>query len=101
MTISEAPLSMRELATDLGIDAPYATVVVDDLERRGLVERSVSSSDRRAKVVDLTIEGRTLARRARSILERPPVEMESLSMKQLSTLHHTLSTLMESRRRGA
>ena len=36
--IYKAPSTMGELATTLGIDPPYMTIVVDDLERQGLVD---------------------------------------------------------------
>ena len=97
MRIAESPLTMRELSTVLGIDAPYTTVVVDDLERRGLVERSVSSRDRRAKVVRATIEGRSSAHHARAILERPPIEIASLAGHELAYLHEVLAAVIARR----
>ena len=98
MVIGASRLTMRDLAVALGIDAPYATVVVDDLERRGLVERSVSPDDRRVKVVRLTVEGHSAVRHARSILERPPAQVLSLSERDLTFLHRTLSTIVDERR---
>jgi len=56
--LARRPQSMRELATALGIDPPNATVVVDELERQGLVVRQPHPTDRRAKVVDATPKGR-------------------------------------------
>ena len=37
--IAASPMTMGELATTLGTEKPYATIVVDELERQGLVER--------------------------------------------------------------
>src|ERR1700750_2604770 len=48
--VARRPMSMRELATALGIDPPNATVVVDELEAMGLVRRTPHPTDRRAKV---------------------------------------------------
>jgi len=97
LKIADGPLAMGELSSVLGIDAPYTTVVVDDLERRGLVERSVSSRDRRAKVVRVTTKGRSSAHIATSILERPPSEVSSLGERDLSFLHQILASVIARR----
>ena len=52
--------TMNELATLLGLDKSSATGLVDRAERRGLVTRVPSSSDRRVVLVDLTDAGRAL-----------------------------------------
>lgn len=39
LLLAERPLSLSGLADAMGIDAPYATVIVDSLEGRSLVER--------------------------------------------------------------
>ena len=52
--IARHPMTMGELAAKLGIDAPYATLVVDELERQGLVERGPHPTDRRVKLVTAT-----------------------------------------------
>ena len=59
--IAAEPLTLRKLAEFLVIDAPYATVIVDDLVRRGLAERTTHPGDRRCKVVRPTPEGRVAA----------------------------------------
>src|SRR6202035_3620620 len=45
------PLTLRELAERLAADPPYVTLIVDDLEERGLVQRMPHPKDRRAKLV--------------------------------------------------
>ncbi len=84
--IYKEPSTMGELATFLGIDAPYMTIVVDDLERQGLVERKPHPTDRRAKLVETTARGQELARRARTILNRPPAELAALPEAELTAL---------------
>jgi DNA-binding MarR family transcriptional regulator len=84
--LSGQPMGMSELASALGIDAPYATVVVDDLEAQGLVRRRPHPVDRRAKVVEATRKGRDVARRADAILGTPPPAFDALSRKDLETL---------------
>jgi DNA-binding MarR family transcriptional regulator len=84
--IYKEPSTMGELATYLGIDAPYMTIVVDDLERQGLVERKPHPTDRRAKLVETTARGQELARQARAILNRPPAELAALPEPELEAL---------------
>ncbi|OKP83173.1 transcriptional regulator [Paenibacillus sp. P3E] len=49
--------SMQQLARHLGLDKSSITGLVDRAERRGLVERTVSSSDRRGFNVRATAAG--------------------------------------------
>jgi DNA-binding MarR family transcriptional regulator len=84
--IDQAPVTMGELATILGIDAPYSTIVVDDLERQGLVARKPHPTDRRAKLVETTGQGKEMARQARAILNRPPAELAALPEAELAAL---------------
>ncbi len=52
--------TMNELARLLGLDKSSVTGLVERAERRSLVERAPSPADRRAVLVRLTGEGRTL-----------------------------------------
>jgi DNA-binding MarR family transcriptional regulator len=88
------PLTMRELAGQLAIDAPYTTVVVDDLERRGLVRRSTSSDDRRVKIVTITEAGTRAAGIADKILSEPPPALAALRPAELAELNQILSRLI-------
>ena len=56
----DQPVPMRDLAEALHCDASNITGIVDRLERRRLVERQVSSVDRRVKTLVVTEEGRAL-----------------------------------------
>jgi MarR family transcriptional regulator, organic hydroperoxide resistance regulator len=69
------PLSMGELSTQLGCDPSSATGIVDRLEGKGLVRRVADDTDRRAKRVELTADGRKLRRRIeqRLVAARPSV----------------------------
>ncbi|MEC3994139.1 MarR family transcriptional regulator [Actinacidiphila sp. DG2A-62] len=70
--IAARPSRLSELAAELGSDRPYLTLVVDDLLKRGLVERDRDPADRRSKIVTATAEGRAVAARANAILGTPP-----------------------------
>jgi MarR family transcriptional regulator, lower aerobic nicotinate degradation pathway regulator len=56
--------AMNELARLLGLDKSSISGLVDRAERRGLVARIPSAEDRRAVLVGLTDEGRSLMSRA-------------------------------------
>jgi DNA-binding MarR family transcriptional regulator len=64
--VCDAPggVSQRELADVLGLDPSQVVALVDELHAEGLVERRVSSADRRAKLVMATADGRRQYRHA-------------------------------------
>ena len=80
--------TMNELARFLGLDKSSVTGLVDRAERRGLVARVPSATDRRAVLVSLTDEGRSFVSQAAGAFEAdvsallsrlPPRERETLS----------------------
>src|SRR5919201_2778576 len=91
--LARRPMSMRELATALGIDPPNATVVVADPEAMGPVQRRPHPTDGRAKLVEATRKGKALARRANAILATPPPALDSLSTEDLETLRRILESV--------
>ena len=60
----ERGFRMSDLASRLVLSPSGVTRAVDQLEQRGLVERSVFEGDKRGYVAILTAEGRALLRRA-------------------------------------
>jgi DNA-binding MarR family transcriptional regulator len=67
---------------------------VDDLERRGLVVRSVRPGDRRSKMVSITPPGQEQARLAGQILAAPPRPVRELAAADLATLERILGQLL-------
>ena len=57
------PLSQREIGQKILRSSGNITLVIDNLEKRGLVRRERRSSDRRYFIVHLTDEGTKLIRR--------------------------------------
>jgi DNA-binding MarR family transcriptional regulator len=92
--LAQQPMTMRELATALAVDAPYTTVVVDDLEERGLARRRSDAADRRRKIVAVTAEGRKLARKAWQILDEPPTALAALPAADLAHLDRIMRVLL-------
>lgn len=92
--IAAAPgLRLSELAARLGTDRPYLTLVVDDLEARGLVVREQHPRDRRCKTVTVTAEGRAAAARANAILGTPPPGLATLPPEDLAALDRIVAAL--------
>lgn len=56
--LAEAPSAQLEVGRRLDLDPSDVTSTVDDLEARGMVERTVDPSDRRRRLVALTRAGR-------------------------------------------
>ncbi|GED96136.1 MarR family winged helix-turn-helix transcriptional regulator [Gordonia crocea] len=63
--LHHAPLRMGALAEREGIRMPTATALVDGLIKLDLVQRDADPDDRRAVIVDLTAQGRTVIETAR------------------------------------
>lgn len=91
--LTEGPLTLAELAESMTVDAPAATVAVNDLERRGLVRRTPHPTNRRAKWVQLTDEGLRMVAVARSVVATPPAAVAALSKEQLALLGELLTTI--------
>ena len=90
MWLSEGPLSLSGLAEAIGVDAPYATLIVDSLEERGLVERQPDPGDRRRKLVSLTPAGTEAVIRVIQIDRKAPPGFAALSAAELDSLHEML-----------
>lgn len=93
--IARTPMTMGELAAMLGIDAPYATLVVDDLEAQNLVERGPHPTDRRVKLVTATAHGVAVAKRAEKIMGQPPVGLTALSPQELEAMAQSLESALD------
>jgi DNA-binding MarR family transcriptional regulator len=91
--LAEQPLTLRALAERLAADPPYATLIVDDLQERGLVQRKPHPEDRRAKLVQLTAAGRAAAARADEILDDPPAALHDVPAEDLAAVLRVLERL--------
>lgn len=62
--LGEGPISQQALGTQLGIDRTTVVELIDELEKRGAVERRRNPDDRRSYALSLTPRGRVLQKRA-------------------------------------
>ncbi len=86
--------SQRELAQRLHFDASNVTDIVDRLEARGLVERTIDPSDRRVRRLVLTAEGEAVHQKIfdRAIAEAP---INSLTRSEQKELRDLLAKIAE------
>lgn len=91
--LSRQPMTVKEVATAATIDAPAATVAINDLESRGLVVRETHPSNRRCKVVSLTEAGRDMISMIEAIEDPAPPAVAALDADDLETLHKLLRKL--------
>ena len=84
--LEHGPLALHQLADAMTVDAPAATVAVNDLERRGLVVRAPHPTNRRVKLVSLTAAGRAVVARAEAVTDRPPAAFTRLGADELAML---------------
>jgi DNA-binding MarR family transcriptional regulator len=95
LKLTEGPMTLRQIAESQGVDAPYATVIVDKLVDRGLARRAPHPDDNRRKLVLLTDAGWAAAALAREILARPPAAIAGLPDADLAALDQILSRLIQ------
>jgi DNA-binding MarR family transcriptional regulator len=87
--------TMNVLARLLGLDKSSVTGLVDRAERRGLVTRVPSAADRRAVLVSLTDDGRSLVAGAAARFEADVSTMlERLPSRERATLSRLVSRLL-------
>jgi DNA-binding MarR family transcriptional regulator len=92
--LARRPMSVKQIAQAATIDAPAATVAVNDLESRGLVIRETDPSNRRCKVVSLTDAGRDMVRTINRTDDPAPDFLSVLGeadLKELATILERLA----------
>lgn len=87
--------TMNELARLLGLDKSSVTGLVDRAERRGLVAREPSETDRRAVRVALTRRGRAIVNQvSREFEAQVRRYLQPLSDRETATLSRLVSRLL-------
>jgi MarR family 2-MHQ and catechol resistance regulon transcriptional repressor len=91
--LHKGPLPINEIGKKILLTSGSITVAVDRLEKRGLVERRAHGTDRRAKIVHLTMAGRKLITR---IYGEHAGDMEKLAAASLTKAERkTLISLLK------
>jgi DNA-binding MarR family transcriptional regulator len=91
--LARRPMTVKQVAEAATIDAPAATVAVNDLQDRGLVVREIDPTNRRCKVVSLTDAGREMVQVIDGIDDPAPDALASLDDAQLKALKAIIDNL--------
>lgn len=94
LRLRDEAMSLTDLAAATGVDAPYATLIVDRLQAHGLVSREPHPHDRRRRLVSLTPAGREAIATADAIRQRPPRAVGSLGAADLRELTRLLELVV-------
>ncbi len=97
LRLLEEPRTMSQLADLLHCDNSNVTGIVDNLEEKDLAIRYPSETDRRIKVVELTVKGEILMRRVRRELAKPPEWVRGLSAEDQAALRNILQRAADAR----
>lgn len=92
--LASQPMTVKEVAEAATIDAPAATVAVNDLEARGLVVRQPHPDNRRCKLVSLTEAGRDVITVLDQTDDPAPEALAALGERDLQTLQTILARLL-------
>lgn len=103
MALGEAgPLGQQRLAEVIGVDPRNAVPVVEALVEAGLISRAVDPSDRRRRILTLTLtsQGRRLTRRLTdSTIQNDDTLLASLSAADRETLRRLLAAVHHTAKR--
>jgi MarR family transcriptional regulator, 2-MHQ and catechol-resistance regulon repressor len=93
--LHKGPLPVNEIGKKVLLTSGSITVAVDRLEQKRLVERRAHGTDRRARVVHLTKEGRKLITRAykEHAADMEQLASASLAAKERATLIRLLKKI--------
>ena len=91
--LARGPMTVKQVAQAATVDAPAATVAVNDLEARGLVVRALDPANRRCKVVSLTDAGRDMVHTINAIDDPAPEVLLGLDDSELKKLQAILARL--------
>jgi len=99
LLFAEGGMSAHKLAEAVGVSLATLTGIVDRLEARALVHRSLDPHDRRVRRIDLTTEGRALVsdfielgrERKRSLLHRLDLRVLRNLVEAVEVMRDTLA----------
>ena len=92
--LHKGPLTITEIQSKVLLASGSMTAAVDRLEQKGLIKRGPAPTDRRAKVLHLTPEGRRVAEAAfRRHAAEFELTMAVLNPSEKHQLHALLKTL--------
>ncbi|MGW4535738.1 MarR family winged helix-turn-helix transcriptional regulator [Nocardia sp. NPDC004340] len=98
IVLRRGPSAMRALAEIMACDASNVTGIIDRLEKRGLVRREASGSDRRVTNLVITVEGEQVADAIRAKMHTTRDCLDRLSSEDRDHLYALLERAFVCRR---
>ena len=92
--LARQPMTVKQVAEATTIDAPAATVAINDLEARGLVIRETDPQNRRCKLVSLTDAGRKVVAVLDDTEDPAPGPLAALDAADLQALQAILTRVV-------
>jgi DNA-binding MarR family transcriptional regulator len=93
---AESPVSQQQLGRAIGMDPSSMVATIDELERRGLVQRRPHPADRRAHALHITDAGRDTLAAGRKLSMRAQAELLApLDQAEREQLHALLLRLAQ------
>ena len=90
-----APMQLTALCRTSYFDKAYAGRILRDLEARGLAHTQADAAHRRRLIVDITPEGRALARKVVTVARRSQARLlDVLTRTERAALYETLHKLL-------
>ena len=91
-------LTQNELAAQCGLDKTTMVVTLDELERAGLAQRRASTTDRRARIVTVTVAGKRKVAQADEIVARVNADvLSTLPVRERQAFTTALKRLVDVR----
>ncbi|MET8431050.1 MarR family transcriptional regulator [Nocardia sp. NPDC004860] len=97
IVLRRGPIAMRALAGIMACDASNVTGIIDRLEKRGLVRREASASDRRVTNLVITVEGEQVTDAIRAKMHTTRDGLNRLSAQDQDRLYALLERVFVSR----
>lgn len=87
-------LNQAQLARLMAVERPNLVMIIDEMERRGLIVRHRAHKDRRAYALDVTPEGRGLCQQAQAAVNAHEARLfAGLSQADRAAIETVLATL--------
>ena len=91
----DEPVDQRTLATKIGADRNTTADVIRRLSRRGLVSSTTNDKDRRAKLTQITEEGKRVVEQVYPLMWRAQERfVEPLTSEEADQLQHLLQKML-------
>lgn len=88
------PQNLSDISTCLGVTRPTVTIMVDNLEKKGLLERRKEGLDRRSYYIHLTRKGKDKIKKMNQVMDRLLEYLVSeLSVDEIHVLHSSLNKI--------